>query len=59
MFGPLVSYEGKDERHCGAEAYTVGEEHYAECPICDYRERNFESLADAQTAAARHECQVG
>lgn len=52
-------YLDVDERICGAEAYTVGEDHYAECPLCDYRERGFESLADAQTAAARHECQEG
>lgn len=39
-----------------AEAYTIGEDHIAECPDCGYRERNFESLADARASAERHQC---
>lgn len=39
-----------------ADAYQAGEDFYAECACCGYRERNFESLAEAQAAADQHRC---
>jgi hypothetical protein len=41
---------------CCCEAFQVGEDYYAECARCGYRERNFETLAEAQAAADRHDC---
>lgn len=46
----------EDESPSWADAYQAGEDFIAECACCDYRERNFETLAAAQAAADAHVC---
>jgi hypothetical protein len=49
-------HDEEDEPVATADAYQTGEDFIAECASCDYRERNFQTLAAAKAAADAHVC---